>query len=98
MSTAPTIGRTAAAALALLLAAPAWSDTPAAVGTGPSGELHLRWDDRQANDAGPLAAANQLQPGIAPPTPAAAPVEALLRHPWPGTSAATAAPALAACG
>ncbi len=82
MSTAPTIGRTAAAALALLLAAPAWSDTPAAVGTGPSGELHLRWDDRQANDAGPLAAANQLQPGIAPPTPAAATVEALLRHTW----------------
>ena len=82
MSTAPTIGRTAAAALALLLAAPAWSDTPAAVGTGPSGELHLRWDDRQANDAGPLAAANRLQPGIAPATPAAATVEALLRHTW----------------
>ena len=71
----------AAAALALLLAAPAWADTSAA-GTAPSGELHLRWDDRQASAAGPLAAANRLQPGIAPPTPAAATVEALLRHTW----------------
>ncbi len=72
----------AAAALALLLATPAWADTPAAAGTAPSGELHLRWDDRQASTAGPLAAANRLQPGIAPPTPAAATVEALLRHTW----------------
>lgn len=82
MSTAHTFSRTAAAALALLLAAPAWADTPAAAGTAPSGELHLRWDHRQANTAGPLAAANRLLPGIAPPTPAAATVEALLRHTW----------------
>jgi hypothetical protein len=78
MSTMPAIRRTAAAALALLLAAPGWADTPAA----PGGDLHLRWDDRQANPAGPLAAANRLLPGIAPPTPAAATVEALLRHTW----------------
>lgn len=66
-------------ALALLLAATAWADTPA---TAPSGELQLRWDHRQAATAGPLAAAQRLRPGLAPPTPAAATVEALLRDTW----------------
>ena len=84
MSAAPTLGRpAAAAALAWLLAVPAFGQpaTPDAA-TAPSGELHLRWDDRQANPAGPLAAAHRLLPGIAPPTPGAATVEALLRHTW----------------
>jgi hypothetical protein len=80
MNTAPALGRPAAvAALALLLATSALAESAT---TAPSGELHLRWDDRQAKAAGPLAAANRLLPGIAPPPPAAATVEALLRHTW----------------
>lgn len=47
---------------------------------GPTGELRLHWDDRQAAGQGPLAEANRLQPGVAPPTPSAAVAEAELRH------------------
>lgn len=48
--------------------------------TGPDVELRLHWDARSANPAGPLAAANQLSPGIAPPGRSAAVAEAELRH------------------
>lgn len=89
VTTIQTGAAAAAAALAcLLLAAPAPAQTPPdAAGTAPSGALQLRWDARQANPAGPLAAANQLIPGTAPPTPGAATAEALLRHTWRTTVA-----------
>jgi hypothetical protein len=47
-----------------------------------SGELRLHWDARDTNAAGPLAAANALAPGLAPPAPSAAVAEAELRGTW----------------
>jgi len=52
-----------------------------------SGELRARWDDRSVNARGPLADANALAPGIAPPTPSAAVAEAELRGRWRTLSA-----------
>jgi hypothetical protein len=72
---------TRAAALVGLLAGVAAAQAEDAVpATGPSIELRLHWDARHANPAGPLAAANQLSPGIAPPGRSAAVAEAELRH------------------
>src|SRR5205823_466532 len=52
------------------------------------GELRVRWDARSANGSrGPLAAANALVPGIAPPAPSAAVAEAELRGRWRFVSA-----------
>lgn len=82
--TAALAAAAAAATLALMLSAtPASADPTAdAVGAATSGELQLRWDERRANPAGPLAAANRLAPGTAAPTRSAATAEALLRHTW----------------
>ncbi|NRF68840.1 hypothetical protein HLB44_17750 [Aquincola sp. S2] len=51
-----------------------------AEGETPSGELRLSWTDRSASSRGPLAAAEALQPGIAPPPASALLAEAELRH------------------
>lgn len=45
-----------------------------------SGELRLHWDGRSFSPLGPLATANALQRGIAPPTPSAWVAEAELRQ------------------
>ena len=47
-----------------------------------SGELRARWDARDAGPRGPLADANALAPGIAPPAASAAVAEAELRGRW----------------
>ncbi|HEY2927372.1 hypothetical protein [Piscinibacter sp.] len=52
-----------------------------------SGELRLHGDARSRNPAGPLAAGNALDPGIAPATPSAAVAEAELRGHWRPVSA-----------
>ncbi|MBI5720493.1 MAG: hypothetical protein HZC37_22685 [Burkholderiales bacterium] len=51
-----------------------------AAGRGPGGELRLVGTGRSASPHGPLAAANRLQPGIAPPAGDSAQTEAELRH------------------
>jgi hypothetical protein len=58
--------------------APAQAQPPAA-GHPIGGELRLRLDDRAPSRHGPLAAANTLQPGIAPPTPDSLRIETELR-------------------
>lgn len=63
-----------------LVAACASLGAQAAEGDAPTGELRLSWTDRGAAAHGPLAAANALQPGIAPPAPSSLLLEAELRH------------------
>lgn len=65
------------AAAALLCAA---ASAPASADEPPGGELRLSWTDRAASPRGPLAVANRLQPGIAPPAASALLAEAELRH------------------
>lgn len=69
-----------AAALACAMLASAAHAEEASPGPAPSVELRWHWDARDANPAGPLAAANQLWPGIAAPVRSAAVAEAELRH------------------
>ena len=45
-----------------------------------SAEFSLLWNERRANTEGPLAAAEALSPGIAPPTPSGLRAMAELRH------------------
>lgn len=53
-----------------------------------SAQLRPQWQQLDANSSGPLAAAQALLPGIAPPTPSAAVIEAELRaHQGPLTGA-----------
>jgi hypothetical protein len=70
-------------ALAGLLLAAA-SSALAAEDPGWQGELRLQWQDRGAATLGPHAAANRLQPGIAPPPPSAALLDGELRRSWQG--------------
>lgn len=67
------------AALALALGGAA---AQAAEGTAdsPGGELRLHWDGRSTSPLGPLAAANALVPGIAPPPASTWVAEAELHH------------------
>lgn len=68
---------------ALLLAGTTWAaDAPSA--DGLQGELRLQWLDRGATRQGPLAAANALQPGLAPPSSSAALLDTELRRSWHG--------------
>lgn len=46
------------------------------------GELRLRRDERRSNDEGPLAAANALVPGIAPPAAGSTTAELELQGTW----------------
>ncbi|MBK7616429.1 MAG: hypothetical protein IPJ08_18875 [Burkholderiales bacterium] len=75
MPTARHLTRTAALA-GLLIGTP----LAQAEGAAPSAELRLHWDARSTNATGPIAAANQLSPGTAAPTPSALVSEAELRH------------------
>jgi hypothetical protein len=70
------------AALAALALALGGTATQAAEGAGDSlgGELRLHWDGRSTSTAGPLAAANTLVPGLAPPAANTWIAEAELRH------------------
>ena len=73
----PTIAIARAVALACLLAGGVAAHAEDAA---PSVELRLHWDAREANTAGPIAAANQLNPGIASAGASALVAEAELRH------------------
>ncbi|MBI3154277.1 MAG: hypothetical protein HYZ20_02615 [Burkholderiales bacterium] len=66
-------------AAALLLGAAAAAVAAAEPG-GPGGELRLVGTGRSASRHGPLAAANQIQPGVAAPASDGAQAEAELRH------------------
>lgn len=70
---------------ARLLLAALWLCAAAQADTG--GRLRATWTDPQASGAGPLAAADSLQPGIAPPPPAAGALEAELRASGHGLTA-----------
>jgi hypothetical protein len=71
---------------------------PAAAGSGPGGELRLVATGRSASASGPLALADQLAPGTAPPAGNSAEAEVELRHtlhlPAPALPLALAANAL----
>jgi hypothetical protein len=70
----PSLRRTAAATLCALATLPALADD------APGGELRVSWTDRGVSAAGPLAAANRRDAGIAPPPADTALAEAELRH------------------
>lgn len=59
------------AVAAALLASTAAHAATADAADRPSGELRLRWDDRQPSTQGPLADANRIAPGFVAPTPSA---------------------------
>lgn len=71
-------------ALACLLAATGAQAADSAPAEAWQGETRLQWVDRGAAKGGPLAAANTLQPGMAPPTASAALIDAELRRSWQG--------------
>jgi hypothetical protein len=54
----------------------------AAADDAARGELRLRRDERRGNAQGPLAAANALAPGTAPPTPSSTTAELELQGTW----------------
>ena len=61
-----------------------WAAQCACAGTGDDlhGELRLQWDPVRVNDAGPLAQANALAPGLAPVSAGSRSAEAELTGHW----------------